>query len=34
MSADLVYLVVGMVVVVVITIALVRAPRRKHDWED
>lgn len=34
MSTEIVFLVVGMVTIGAITFALVRAPRRKHRWEE
>jgi hypothetical protein len=33
-STEIVFLGVGMIVIAIITFALVRAPRRKHRWED
>jgi hypothetical protein len=33
-SAEIGFLVGGMIVIAIITFALVRAPRRKHRWED
>jgi hypothetical protein len=34
LSTELVFLVVGMITIGAITVALVRAPRRKHRWEE